>query len=395
MVSTTTNAPRQANPANTQTQGKPKKQGIFGKFLKKVGSWIKPNAEGKKSVTQIVDKPQWNNIENLDLSEQTKLPDGFKTPEKIEKLRLSYDADQKDGIAQDKRLTGSITPGKTVDVEFTITTQQIYKLLQFEPEKLTPPMARVITGQTIESTGLTDEALFKSLSRLDKKAGPRQLAAMDKKVKDILLNKLKKSGNKKIWSATKQLTNLLEQSNFKDEIVKVEAKRITSKDSQKALKKELDLVRKELNESSEIKGLVNDDKALAQLGTDIIQQSKNLVITRSKRGHLETNTKKLAGIRERFLIESFEKQTGKALDKRIKVDRDIIRALYKIAEDALRRLENRFEMNGTEKAKNYVRITDQNQGSKEQLLYATAKMNRHTGINLKSGTKFYLAKASD
>jgi hypothetical protein len=353
-----------------------KKLSLFGRLLEKAGSWIKP----KVAITDAVElkgKPEWENAKKIDLSELEKLPKNFKAPIAVEQIRLNYDADKVGGIAQDKALLESL-PATPVKVEFTINTQQIFNLLQNEPEKLTAEMAHLIAGNRSDvSRGLSDKALFSALERLERKFGQEKLDNVDANVKDILLDRLEKSKNPKIWEQTKTLKAFLTSSKYSNQVKDGDAKEFAmtaQEKTAKALEQEMTKLKEEIArplELPEIKGMSKLD--IDKIADVILKQNLQFIKTRSKQP-----VESRAGLVDQNIRAQLASVFSSIKDKEIKD------ALIKIALRSLQRLETKFENSGTEAAKNYNRITKLNQGSQKRLLYATALMERDSGIRANS-----------
>jgi hypothetical protein len=352
-----------------------KKTGLFGRLLEKAGSWIKPKGVAVVDAKVLQEKPEWENAQKIDLSELEKLPKNFKAPIKVEEIRLNYDADKVGGIAQDKALLESL-PATPVKVEFTINTQQIFNLLQNEPEKLTPEMAHLIAGNRSNvSRGLSDKALFGAIQRLEKKFGPEKLDKVDSEVKNILLDRLSKSDNPKIWAQTKTLKTFLAFSKYEEQIVDEKQSTSSTKEkTTKALEQEMAKLKSEIAKPAELVAIVGKSKLnIDKIADLVLQQNLKYIKQRSSIG---------LGYRP-HLVEPGIRNSFNQLFSSIKDD-SIKQALIQVALRSLQRLETKFENTGTEAAKNYNRITKLNEGSQERLLYATALMERNSGIDSSS-----------
>lgn len=347
-----------------------KKSGLFGRLLEKAGSWIKPKGEAITNATKLNGKPEWEEAKKIDLSELEKLPNNFKAPKALEEIRLNYDADKKGGIAQDKALLESLS-ARTVKVQFTISTQQIFNLLQNEPEKLSPEMAHLIAGNRDVSKGLSDDALFSALKRLDRKFGSEKLDSIEPEVKNILLDRLAKSTNKKIWEQTKTLKTFLAHSKYADQVNEQESKMTAQEKSKKALDQEVVKLKEEIAKPLEAAGMSGVD--INRVADVILKQNLRFM---EKRIQLGQATRPM--LTNQNILSELNNVFASIQEPAIKD------SLIKIALRSLQRLETKFEKTGTEAAKNYNRITKLNEGSQERLLYATALMDRNSGIDSSS-----------
>lgn len=359
---------------------KPKEtKGLFGKLLEKTGEWVKPLSRARVNAADLQGKPEWEEAKNLDLSNQAKLPANFTAPAELEKIRFNYDADQANGIARDKALLSTIPADKKVEAEFVISTKEIFTLLQDSPEKLCPEMAHVLTGSREGIKGLSDEALFKSLYRLERKFDATKLNDIDPEVKNILLAKLKESDNPKIWKQTSKLENILKSSKYESETTQNQITIANKASTQEAKKVELDEI------EATLKRVQTNDLDEAEVkahAKKILEHNLGLIKQRLNLGH--------SGRREMQARETIKKQIEENLFTNI-TNEELKHSLINITYKSLQRLENQFENGATKAAKRYTRLTDLNIGSKEKLLYATALMERNSGIL--PGSKNYGIKA--
>jgi hypothetical protein len=360
-------------------------KGLIGRLFEKTGSWIKPSGRARINAKDLQGHKDWETAQNIDLSEQQSLPQNFKAPIAVERIRFNYDADQEGGIATNPTLLKSLPTQTPVKAEFTISTRQIFHLLQNEPEKLTPEMARVIIGNKEEIQGLSDKALFKTLHRLERKLDTAQLDQIDVEVKNLLLAKLEHSTDKNIWKQALKLKEFLRESKY--EAIATEATKPTASKAgtQKALEKELTLLKDAISRPSELGEIAAFAKLdEAKIAKQILEQNLNFIKTRSKQG---------SSYNKQDLINQHIHKQYAHLFKSIK-DESIRNALIKIAYSSLQRLETRFEATGTQKAKDYARLTVLNNGSNERLLYATAMMERDSGI-IQSSKKYDIQKLAN
>jgi hypothetical protein len=152
----------------SKTEAKPElkspSKGVFGTLLERAGSWVKPIGRAKYNAEPLKDKPEWQDVKNLDLSECNFLPSGFTTPAQLEQLRVKYDANEQGGILKESVLQEGIRENdRPVKVEFVISTREIFGIMQDSPENLSAAMANIIVGKRDGVKGLSDRALFRAL----------------------------------------------------------------------------------------------------------------------------------------------------------------------------------------------------------------------------------------
>jgi hypothetical protein len=187
-----------------------------------------------------------------------------------------------------------------------------------------------------------------------------------------LLDKLINSSDKEVRDATKQLTELLKNSEYKDH-AGIKAKPILDQ-TQKAIEQETQAI----------------NKALSRLKSDAGDKGQDLELEEIAKKVLETNIKLIKDQSNKY---SFDKSVN---DVKISLRKDLFKditdpqlqkALISIALESLARLETMYERTQTKIAKNYKRITQQNAGSKDKIIYATALMNRDNDykVSRKSG----------
>jgi hypothetical protein len=356
----------ETKPLENQSESTPSK-GVFGALLEKAQGWVKPVGSAKIDATPLQRMPEWNNAKNLDLSDCKNLPRNFTTPKKLEKLRLNYDViDQNWGqIHKDPGLLNGINQnGRSVKVEFVISTREIFGIMQNSPEKLTPEMANIIVGKREGVTGLSDRALFRALERLEAKFTPSQIKEINPEVKNILLNKLIDSTDQEVKEATKQLTEFLKGSEFAQQATdKTQSNLTAEQKNELAITQETQAIIKALGKLQRKVGDNPQDWNLQDLANKIFGNNKKLIQAQMRSPF---NRLSVDNVKESLSNEVYEHITDSQLKK----------ALISIALESLARLETMFERTQTDKAKKYERITQQNAGSKDKIIYATAQMDR-------------------
>lgn len=382
-------ASTQASKESEGQKAEPQRVKMLGGLLKKFGAWVKPSVgkdpddvnksiDAGKDLTKVTNSQQWNEIENLDLSEQHTTPRNFEAPKNLKKLRLNLVAvnDKEKGIANDPAFLNKL-PAEAINVEIVTNRKQIFAYLQNKPEKLTASMAHVITGQTLDLQGLSDEAIFKSLYRLEKKLGPDQLDKIDIEVKNILLKKLERSHDKRIWKQTLKLEKLLKNTEHEDKIIQVEQVKPSKERTQKALRKELNTIENKVFQAISENQVIGGEDSLLKISKDILDLNLHHIKTRATSGTPRDRAKAREAI-----IDSY-----KDLFKCIK-DQESQNKLMAIAQESLVHLETSFEISGDKKAKDYERITQEHLGDTNKLFFATALLNKHSGIHSISQNHF-------